>query len=213
MSRIKVLLVEDDPIWADGISQLLSREADLELSNIASTPEQAMEVYTQADIVLMDLNLTGNELDGMELAAAMLRAQPTKIIMLTAVTEKDIILDAFNTGAAQYVSKADYLYLPHMIRSVMYANVALNLLVHDYSRLKTEQLLATLTPAERELLPLLEQGHSSRTIGEKLYKAHSTIKNQLGSILKKLNVRSRKQALEKIKLASSDRSTYIEDTF
>lgn len=206
MSRIKVLLVEDDPIWADGIRQLLSREADLELSNIVTTPEQAIEVFRQADIVLMDLNLTGSNLDGIELAAAMLRAQPTKIIMLTALTEKHIILDAFNAGATQYVSKADYLHLPHMIRSVMYANIALNLLVHDYSRLKTEQLLATLTPAERELLPLLEQGHSSRTIGEKLYKAHSTIKNQLSSILKKLNVSSREQALEKIKLASTDKS-------
>lgn len=200
MNIIKVLLVEDDQVWADGISQLLSREPDMTVIHAAATQEEAIHAFPNADIVLMDINLTSNQLDGLELAAEMRRqVKPVKIIMLTAMTDRDTILEAFSAGAVQYVSKTDFLQIVPTIRSIMYAGTALTMLSEDYARLKAEQAMASLTPAERELLPLLEQGLSSKAIALKLHKAHSTVKNQLGSIFKKLNATTRDQVLAKVR--------------
>lgn len=198
MNPIKVLLVEDDAIWGEGISRLLSRHEDIDVIGIAATKEEAMQSFQEADVITMDLNLTGNRLDGIELAETMSRIRQVKIIMLTALQHKEAILKSFEAGAVHYVSKSELSILPQVIRSIMYGGTSVEILASEYIKLQKNQWLACLTIAEREIMDLLEQDLSIKAIGEKLYKAESTIKNQVGSILKKLNVKTRKQALAKL---------------
>ncbi|WP_182914289.1 response regulator transcription factor [Paenibacillus sp. 1011MAR3C5] len=197
MPEINVLLVEDDPIWQSGISHYISKESDMKIIGVVDTANEALLQFQHADVVLMDINLTGNNLDGIQIAAEMIRIKPVKIIMLTVLTEKEIILEAFSAGAIHYMSKTNYKQLPAIIRSIMHDHMPIKVLLQDYARLMANDLLKDLTPAEREIFELLQQGYSQKTIGQMLFKAESTVKNQISQILKKLNVRSTKQALKK----------------
>lgn len=197
MPEINLLIVEDDPIWQSAISHYISEESDMNIIGVADTKTEALLRFHKADVVLMDINLTDNNLDGIHIAAEMLRIKPVKIIMLTVLTEKDIILEAFSAGAIHYMSKTNYKQLPSVIRYVVKNDMPIQTLLQDYARLKVNDMLKDLTPAEREIFEMLQQGYSQKTIGQKLVKAESTIKNQISKILKKWNVRSTKQALQK----------------
>ncbi|MNZ81236.1 Transcriptional regulatory protein LiaR [compost metagenome] len=199
MSMIKVLLVEDDPVWSHCIKHLLSLENDISIIATTAEKTEAMTKFQEADIVLMDINLTGNNLDGLDLAFEMKKIKATKIIMLTVLTDKDIILKAFTVGAIYYLSKTNFQQLPHTIRSVMKDSSSLEILLKDYQQLRRNNILQALTPAERDVFNLIEQGLSVTKIGKKLFKSESTIKNQISNILKKMNAKTCKQALESVK--------------
>ena len=72
-------------------------------------------------------------------------------------------------------------------------------LLKEFTRLKREEQLQVLTAAEREVFELIEDGYTQPQIQEKLYKAESTLKNQVNKMLKKLGVRSSKEAVEKVR--------------
>ena len=75
----------------------------------------------------------------------------------------------------------------------------MEVLLDDYHKLKQEEELKSLSPSEREVFDLIEQGNTQNEIGKKLFKSEQTLKNQVHSILKKLGVRSSKDAIEKVK--------------
>jgi NarL family two-component system response regulator LiaR len=196
MKTTRILLVEQDRVWKDFIQQHLSHQDDFHIIGCAVTKEKALEQFKNADLVLMDINLTGDKYEGIQLAVEMNQLKPTKIIMLTELEDKEIILEAFSAGVTHYIPKSSYRELPHVIRTVMKNNKPIEMLLDDYLRLKKDALLHRLTPAEREIFELLEQGSTQINIAQTLHKAESTIKNQVSSILKKMNARTSKQALE-----------------
>lgn len=199
---IRLLLVEDDPDWIKLLSGFIGKEEDMLIVGAVSTREQAVRLAKtiECDIVLMDINLTENNLDGIYAAADILEMRPNiKVIMLTSLTAEDVMLKAFTAGAVHYIAKSDYKELPSAIRLAASRTSSYDVLMKEFARLKQEEQLLGLTPAEREVYDLLEQGYTHSQIETKLHKAESTLKNQINKLLKKLGVRSGKDAVEKVR--------------
>ncbi|RKP55002.1 DNA-binding response regulator [Cohnella endophytica] len=201
MNHIKVFLVEDDPDWIKAITAFLNKEEDLLVIGSATSAEEAIRLtHTLSfDVVLMDIQLTDKGLDGIYAAVEMLEIRPAKIIMLTSLTDEHVITQAFTAGAIHYLDKTRFMELPHMIRSAHHHSAAMEVLLKELSRLKREEQLKQLTEAEREVFELIEEGYTQAQIERKLYKAESTLKNQVNKILKKFGAKSSKEAVEIVK--------------
>ncbi|MGP0587499.1 response regulator transcription factor [Paenibacillus timonensis] len=189
MEPIRVMLVEDDPFWRDHISADLSDEPDIEVVAVAATKEEALEVAgrRKIDVVLMDINLTGNQLDGLEAAERILRLplqDSVKIIMLTSITEAEVIMKSFRLGAINYINKASYQDILQAIREAQIGRAS----IHSDAAgiMRSEMQLMELSATEREVFDLRQNGLSKREISERLHKSTNTIKSQLRSIKNKL---------------------------
>lgn len=190
MERIRVMLVEDDSFWQQNISSDLAEETDIDVVAVVGTGEEAVRtaLETEIDVVLMDINLTENNLDGLEAAheiSTLLTHRNVKIIMLTSLSDKDIVIKSFQLGAMNYITKQSYKDIVRAVREA-YANRSA---IHAdaASIMRNEVQLMPLTPTEREVFELRKQGLSKQQISEKLYKSTNTIKSQLKSIKNKLN--------------------------
>lgn len=201
MERIRLLLVDDESEWLKAMTRFLNKEPDLHIAGLALNQEEALALVKMMrfDVVIMDLNLTENKFDGLAVAIEICRIQTTKVIVLTSFNEEDLIKRAFYAGAVNYISKTKFRELPQAIRSCYQHDSPFEVLVKDYTRLKMEEQLHRLTPAERDIFRLVEQGFTHTQIEKKLFKTESTIKNQINGMLKKLGVHSMKEAIEKIR--------------
>jgi len=199
------MLVEDDPDWLVAMTNFLAKESDFEIVCKANDKSSAVS-YSHTvdfDVVIMDINLSGNKKDGVLAALEILQIKnDIKIIMLTSLTEQEIMRDSFIAGAVNYISKDDYIKIPDAIITAIMKNSPFYVVLNEFRQLSTEHHLKVLgiTPAEKGILDLIDQGYTQSQISKKLYKSERTIKNQINMMLKKLEVSSCKQALEKIKL-------------
>lgn len=202
MNPIKVLIVDDDPDWLLVMRDFLADEPDISVTATAVNEVEAWRVLETLpiDIILMDINLTGNQHEGLYIAAEISRMKNIKIIMLTTLTQAEVIKDSFTAGAINYVTKNNYREIPNLIRTSFHNPLAMEVLLNEYSRLKKEEQLKELTPAEKEVYELVEQGYTQTQIREKLYKSESTLKNQVNRILKKIGVKKTKDAVRKVQL-------------
>lgn len=201
MSKIKIAIVEDDPVWLKGMVTFISETEDLAVIATASNREDALKIVDQhdPDVILMDINLGSGD-DGIYLTAEINQKKSVKTIMLTSLETETVIINSFTAGAVNYIQKENYLEIPAAVRSAHYnALNPLGVLLKDYVRLKQEEQLKSLSAAEKELLDLIDKGYSQSQIGEILYKSVGTIKSQVNAILKKLGVNSSKEAIKKIK--------------
>lgn len=204
MDKIKVFLVEDDPVWLDCLSAYIEQERDMQLVGMTGSREEAIHLYAslEVDVVLMDVVLTENNLDGLDAAAELLAIKPTKVIMLTSLDEHEVIMEAFTVGAVNYITKVHFKEIPDAIRDAyrnrasIHADVA-QILRSEFSRLKREELQKLLTPAEKEILQLIGENHTKNQITDLLHIAQNTIKKHVSRIVKKLGVRTGKEAARK----------------
>lgn len=202
MNRIQIFLVEDDPDWIKSMTVFLNAQEDMIVVGTAESPEQAiaMAQILSFDIVLMDIQLTAGRLDGIYTAAEILERKPqAKVIMLTSLGDELVIMQSFTAGAANYIEKPRFKELPAAIRSAVLRPGSMEVLLKEFARLKREEQLRGLTPAEREVFNLLDEGYTHSQMEQKLFKTESTLKNQINKILKKLGVRSSKEAVEKVR--------------
>jgi two-component system response regulator DevR len=189
MSIIRVMLVEDDPFWQENLSTDLNQEEDIQVIHIASTKEDAIEAYksNKVDVILMDINLTENHLDGLEATQEIFSSNRghVKIIMITSLAEKEIIMKSFQSGAVNYITKSSFKDIVCAVRdayneqSSIHSDVA--------SIMRQEIQLMSLSPMEREVFDLRQAGLSKSQIAERLHKSANTIKTQMKSIRDKLN--------------------------
>ncbi|OIB02822.1 DNA-binding response regulator [Paenibacillus sp. LC231] len=202
MNRIQIFLVEDDPDWVKSMTVFLNAQEDMIVVGTAESPEQAiaMAQILSFDIVLMDIQLTAGRLDGIYTAAEILERKPqAKVIMLTSLGDELVIMQSFTAGAVNYIEKPRFKELPAAIRSAVLHPGSMEVLLKEFARLKREEQLRGLTPAEREVFDLLDEGYTHSQMEQKLFKTESTLKNQINKILKKLGVRSSKEAVEKVR--------------
>lgn len=202
MNRIQIFLVEDDPDWVKSMTVFLNAQEDMIVVGTAELPEQAiaMAQILSFDIVLMDIQLTAGRLDGIYAAAEILERKPqAKVIMLTSLGDELVIMQSFTAGAVNYIEKPRFKELPEAIRSAVLHPGSMEVLLKEFARLKREEQLRGLTPAEREVFDLLDEGYTHSQMEQKLFKTESTLKNQINKILKKLGVRSSKEAVEKVR--------------
>ncbi|MGO4789961.1 response regulator [Paenibacillus sp. 2KB_20] len=202
MNRIQIFLVEDDPDWIKSMTVFLNAQEDMMVVGTAESPEQAiaMAQILSFDIVLMDIQLTAGRHDGISTAAEILDRKPqAKAIMLTSLGDELAIMQSFTAGAINYIEKSRFKELPAAIRSAVFHPGSMEVLLKEFARLKREEQLRGLTPAEREVFDLLDEGYTHSQMEQKLFKTESTLKNQINKILKKLGVRSSREAVEKVR--------------
>ena len=195
----KVLLVDDHAIVREGYRRLLEDEANIsvvgEASNAAQAYEQARSLAP--DVVVMDIALPG--VSGIEATRRMLRDQPLlRILMFSMYDDAIYARRALEAGALGYLSKAT---APEVLVRAIHAvsrgeryvspDVATNIAGSAAQPGKSE--LEALTPREFEVLRLLVQGETVRSISEKLALSEKTVANHQSAIRDKLGARNSAQ--------------------
>ena len=107
--NIKVVLVEDEEFWQKNICKYIEKETnDIKVVEVATCKEEMLEVIDREidiDVVLMDINLTGANLDGIEIIEILSR-RGIKTIALTSISDDDMIINSFESGAINYITKS-----------------------------------------------------------------------------------------------------------
>lgn len=206
MTTIRLLLVEDDPDWIKSMSLFLNREDDLLVVGAAVSAEEALRLAAsiEFDVALLDVHLSAAGRDGIRTALELTELKPVRIIMLTSDDSERTMTDAFTAGALHYLDKSRFKELPYVIRSVYHHSAPMEALLKELRRLRREEQLQPLTAAEREVFDLLEAGYTHPQIERRLFKAESTLKNQVNRILKKLGASTGREAVDKIRKAGLD---------
>jgi DNA-binding NarL/FixJ family response regulator len=210
--RIRLAIVEDDPDWLRGMLAYLTKEPDFEVAATAASPEEARAALAAGgfDVVLMDVMLAESR-EGIELTAELTGRQGCKVIMLTSMEDRDMIVEAFSAGAVDYHLKSNYVDIPGAIRAAyrnrptISASVAgtvrgelrrLSGVERDYRKKKAEDLV---TPAERQILRMIDEGYSQTQIADRLVVSLRTVKVHVGNILRKMGKSSSKEAAAELR--------------
>ena len=203
MGKIRVAIVEDDLEWIELLKIILFKEEDMMLVGVAFNKDEAVrlsQALEQIDVFLVDINLTENNLDGIFVAVELREKNYAgKVIMLTSMMDEEIVRKSFVAGVSNYILKKNAPELPSLIRSAYAERTPIEILANDYCRLKQEEQLKNLTPAERELYELAENGLSRLEMERKLLKSENTIKGQIKKILRKLEATNTKEAIRKVR--------------
>ena len=195
----KVLLVDDHAIVREGYRRLLEDEANISVVGEASNAAQAYEQVRShgPDVVVMDIALPG--VSGIEVTRRMLRDQPElRILMFSMYDDAIYARRALEAGALGYLSKAT---APEVLVQAIYAvsrgeryvssDVATNIAGSAAQPAKSE--IAALSPREFEVLRLLVQGETVKSISEKLALSEKTVANHQSAIRDKLGARNSAQ--------------------
>lgn len=198
-----VLIVDDHPVFRDGLAGLLATLPDVTLTGSVGNADQALAAVrdTAPDVVLMDLNLPGTS--GVEATRRVLEAAPsTAVLVVTMVDDDDSVLAAMRAGARGYVLKgATASEISAAIRTVAEggavfgAGIAARLVTASTVPAAVKPALGPdLTPREREVLALVANGASNKHIARTLDLSLKTVQNHVSRILDKLQAADRTQA-------------------
>ena len=201
MTSVRVLVVDDHPLFRQGVLFTLGRQPDLMIVGEGENGRQAVEMAERLkpDVLLLDITMP--EMDGLQAAAEVKRVSPqTNIVMLTASEEGDDLMAAMKAGAQGYVVKGAG--AGEIVQAVMAVSrgeayitpkMAGNLL-REMTHKPSNDPLAELTERERQVLELVARGMSNKEVGAELGLAEKTVKHYLTAVLQKLHVRSRVEA-------------------
>jgi NarL family two-component system response regulator LiaR len=201
-SPIRVLLVDDHAVVRSGLMAFLLAYEDLNLVGEASDGEEAVAACAriQPDVVLMDLQMP--RMDGATATRLIRAANPAvQVIALTSFKEEELVQAALRAGAIGYLLKnIDADSLVDAIRSAArgrptLAPEATSVLIHSATHAGTPPVGFDLTDREREVLALLVEGMNNSQIADRLIVSRSTVKFHVSSILSKLHVANRTEAV------------------
>ena len=213
---IKVLIVDDHPVFRDGLRQCLeARKTIRVLATVGSGEElwKTLRAHGRPQIVLMDVELPGE--GGIELTRALHEKHPeVRVVMLTAFSDSERVFAALKAGAVGYLLKN---VAPDEIRATveraaagepMLSGEIAGRVLREFEREEERyrEQRDALTPREEEILKLLATGESNREIGKRLFISEQTVKNHVASIFRKLQVNDRtKAALLAVKLGLGEK--------
>lgn len=208
IKKIKLLIVDDQELFREGLMTLLSIKNDFEVVSQSSSGEEAILAATKflPEVILMDLRMPG--IGGVEATKRILQQHPgMKIIVLTTFDEDDLVFNALHAGAVGYLLKdvspeklfeairtaykGEYYLLPSITSKVM----------AEFTRLpRTPKVepgfqYENLSRRELEILKMVATGMSNKEIAMSLVIAEGTVKNHLTSIFNKLDARDRMHAV------------------
>lgn len=198
---ISIVVVDDHPLFRQGVVGALQTEPGFQVVAETDSGEQALQ-YARTlmpRVMLLDISMSG--WSGIVTAEKVSMACPaTAIVMLTVSDDKDKLLAAFKAGARAYVLKGvSAQELARVVRAAAAGEVYVSQslageMLVSLTQGKAPDPLQELTSREREILALIGNGHTNRTIGEKIFLSEQTVKHYVTNILQKLQVRSRVEA-------------------
>ena len=207
---IRILLIDDQMLFREGLRTILSIWDDLEVVGEATNGQEGIEQVAalSPDVVLMDLRMP--VLDGVAATKVISAEYPnSRVIVLTTFDEDEYVFDGLRAGAVGYLLKdVSSEKLVEAIRttaaggSFLQPSVAAKVLA-EFSRAPSPaaetakpvtELVEPLSNREEEILKVLATGASNREIAGSLYITEGTVKNHVTNILGKLGVRDRTQA-------------------
>ena len=203
---IRLVIVDDHALFREGLASIIRLELDIEVSGLAGTVQEAVEVVRtlKPDIVLMDFTLPDGT--GADATRMVLKEDPDcKIIFLTMSEDDENLFAAIRSGAKGYLLKnMSPSKLVATIRSVQKGESALSRtmtlrLMEELSRTKEpehleDSTLAKLTRREMDVLREIAKGSTNQEIAKQLYLSENTVKYHVHSILQKLGLPSRRAA-------------------
>lgn len=214
MTTIKIVIVDDHQLFREGVKRILDFEDSFEVVAEGNDGSEVVELYEKhkPDVILMDINMP--RVSGVEATEALLKDYPqAKVIILSIHDDGSYVTHALKTGALGYMLKEmDADAIVEAIKvvssggSYLHPKVTHNL-VTEFRRLSEREHKGAfqqndirrpyhlLTKRECEVLQLLTDGQSNRTIGETLFISEKTVKNHVSSILQKMAVNDRTQAV------------------
>ncbi|GLZ37424.1 DNA-binding response regulator [Actinokineospora sp. NBRC 105648] len=197
---ISVMVVDDHPIWRDGVARDLA-ERGFDVRATAADASSAVRIARAArpDVVLMDLNLGAES--GADATREITAGLPgTRVLVLSASGEHSDVLEAVKAGASGYLVKsASAEELVAAVRrtaagdAVFTAGLA-GLVLGEYRRMAAgpdDAAAPKLTERETEVLRLVAKGRTARQIADRLVLSHRTVENHVQSTLRKLQLHNR----------------------
>jgi DNA-binding NarL/FixJ family response regulator len=213
MKKITLLIVDDHPLFRQGVVDSLSLEADMMILGQAASGEEGLEMVRalKPQIALMDINLPG--MNGQQITHLIVQDKlPTRVLLLTGYDEMEQAVHAALAGAAGYLAKD--IEPPNLSKAIR--NVADGKYVFGsrvFSRRELDDWLISqtegarrsysepgnpfhpLSDREMEVLTCVVRGMSNKEIANLLEISHQTVKNHVTSILRKFGVDDRTQAV------------------
>jgi DNA-binding NarL/FixJ family response regulator len=209
----KILVVDSHALFRVGIANILGREPDFDVVGEADDSRSAVDraIETSPDIILMDLSLPSP--GGIETTQRIKRELPsTGIIVLAANEDEDALFDAIKAGAAAFILKDvgpdDLVTIirrvvtgEYLINDKVFAKPAVaSRVLKEFRELavygqEAAPIFAPLSPREVEILDNIAQGMTNKQVAYALSISEQTVKNHMSSILRKLSVNDRTQAV------------------
>ncbi|MGW8426741.1 response regulator [Peribacillus simplex] len=210
--KTSIIIIDDHQLFREGVKRILDFESSFDVvaeGDDGSEAKGLVETH-KPDVVILDINMPN--MNGVETTKMLVNRYPeTKVIILSIHDDEKYVQQALKTGAQGYLLKEmDADALIDAVRvvaeggSCLHPKVIHNL-VKEYRRLAADRNsvhdveirrpLHLLTRRECEVLQILADGKSNRSIGETLYISERTVKNHMNNILQKMNVNDRTQAV------------------
>jgi len=194
MSKLRVLIVEDEPVIAENISMYLDNN-DFEVSGIAYDSEEAKQEleFNTPDAAILDVNLTSAE-DGIEIAGCINRLYRIPFLFLTSYADKDTLKRAKAVNPSGYIVKPfnEKTLLASLEIAISNHAAASNRAMPLLASAKINRhLLSPLSEREFEIVQLIYEGITNNQIAEKLFVSVNTVKTHLKNIYLKLDANTR----------------------
>jgi DNA-binding NarL/FixJ family response regulator len=200
--KTTVLVADDHEVVREGTRALIMREANFEVCGMARDGREAVEMATklQPDIVVLDVTMP--ELDGVEVVRQIRRhSKETRILIFSGVQSEEVIAELFRAGVKSYIRKGDpaqnFLAALHSLAQDKpfftpgVSNLLFSRFLHDENTTtKTVAAEETLSSREREILRLVAQGGSNKSVASALGVSTRTVETHRAAIMRKLRAAS-----------------------
>ena len=203
--RARVFVVEDHPLFCEGLCRLFEREREFEVVGQAAHGASALNLARQCqpDVLLLDIGLAGS--NGLDLVMQLFRLCPkTKIVVITGRSEHDYVRTALRLGVHAFLQKdVPGSVIVNTVRAVLRGErviaqpQVLTTALVEFGQLLRDRELERfgLTDQEVEMLQLASAGLRNRDIGARQFWSEITVKRKMQDVYRKLEVTSRAQAV------------------
>ncbi|HTI34407.1 MAG TPA: response regulator transcription factor [Miltoncostaea sp.] len=198
---VRVLVADDHPVYREGVARAITDRAGLELVGVAADGREAMARIRELtpDVAVLDVRMPG--LSGIDVVAEIARERiPTRVLLLSAQSDEQLIFDGVSVGASGYLLKdSDRSDICAAVEAIAAGRAVLapeaQTALAQGVRLRGAAQGPAISEREREVLALTADGLSAPQIGARLHLSPATVKSHLQNVYEKLGVSDRAAAV------------------